>query len=156
MSRFYRLATTPDRENAFSGEGRRLQGGRWNSQGIAMVYAAGSLSLAILEQLAQVDVDDLPPLFYFSIDGPSNGAIPTMAELTGGELPEGWDARPAGAVSKSLGDEWIRAGSGCLVRVPSVLVPHENNLLMNPNHADFHKLSIGSPTPFRFDRRLID
>ncbi len=39
---------------AFTGEGARLYGGRWNSKGTAVVYAAGSAALAALELLVHL------------------------------------------------------------------------------------------------------
>ena len=42
-------------DSAFSGEGARLAGGRWNARGIPMVYLASSLSLAALDRLAHTD-----------------------------------------------------------------------------------------------------
>ena len=35
--------------SAFTGEGARRYGGRWNHKGVPIVYAAGSLSLAAIE-----------------------------------------------------------------------------------------------------------
>ncbi len=35
--------------SAFTGEGSRRYGGRWNHKGIPIVYAAGYLSLAAIE-----------------------------------------------------------------------------------------------------------
>ena len=42
------------------GEGARLNGGRWNSEGVAAVYTASSLALAALEYLVHVDIEDVP------------------------------------------------------------------------------------------------
>ncbi|MBC8006624.1 MAG: RES domain-containing protein, partial [Prolixibacteraceae bacterium] len=39
---------------AFSGEGARLYGGRWNRKGVPMVYTAGSQSLAMLKCLCKM------------------------------------------------------------------------------------------------------
>lgn len=41
-----------------------------------------------------------------------------------------------------------------VLAVPSVLVPTETNYLINPNHPDFPKISIGNPEDFQFDPRL--
>ena len=49
----WRLVTPRFARTAFSGEGARLYGGRWNRKGVPMVYTAGSLSLAVLEMLVQ-------------------------------------------------------------------------------------------------------
>ena len=44
----WRITRASRPADAFSGEGARLYGGRWNSPGIRLVYTAGSRSLAIL------------------------------------------------------------------------------------------------------------
>ena len=56
MIRAWRIVKTRYSADAFSGEGARLYGGRWNSPGVAMVYTAGSKSLATLEVLVHLDM----------------------------------------------------------------------------------------------------
>ena len=41
------------------------------------------------------------------------------------------------------------------MQVPSVLIPEESNVLLNPNHADYFGLTWTEPQPFRFDPRLF-
>jgi RES domain-containing protein len=38
--------------------------------------------------------------------------------------------------------------------VPSALVADEFNLILNPTHPDFSRLTIGPPRPFAFDGRI--
>ncbi|MEE8586705.1 MAG: RES domain-containing protein, partial [Acidobacteriota bacterium] len=56
----WRICSRRHAESAFSGEGARRFGGRWNFPGAAMVYASDSLSLAALEMLVHADWQDLP------------------------------------------------------------------------------------------------
>ena len=63
---------------AFAGEGARLYGGRWNSRGVSVVYAAGSQSLAVLEMLVHLDAADLLQsyvLFAVKIDEAQMSAL---------------------------------------------------------------------------------
>jgi RES domain-containing protein len=53
MPRFYRLVKSRFAEQAFDGEGAKLAGGRWNSKGVTIAYAADSIALAALELLAR-------------------------------------------------------------------------------------------------------
>jgi len=53
MLTVWRLVTARFADTAFSGDGARLYGGRWNRKGVPLVYAAGSQSLAMLEMLVQ-------------------------------------------------------------------------------------------------------
>ncbi len=43
MRRVWRLVTARYAETAFSGEGARRYGGRWNPKGVPVIYTAGSL-----------------------------------------------------------------------------------------------------------------
>lgn len=69
-------------------------------------------------------------------------------------LPKQWRAYPAPVEVRLIGDEWVASGRSVGLRVPSVLVPNENNFLVNPLHADFSRLKIGKPVEFEFDVRL--
>ena len=55
MVRAFRLTRTSRVSSALTGEGAGKYGGRWNSPGTRVVYASGSLSLAILEIMVHLD-----------------------------------------------------------------------------------------------------
>jgi len=40
-------------------------------------------------------------------------------------------------------------------QVPSVIIPAEFNVLLNPNHSSYDKIRWSEPRPFRFDPRLF-
>jgi RES domain-containing protein len=54
-----------------------------------------------------------------------------------------------------IGDIWFQQNSSAAMLVPSVLIDVEWNILLNPQHADFAKLSILQVRPFRFDERMF-
>jgi len=71
------------------------------------------------------------------------------------ELPLNWrDPRPP-AELKDIGDEWIRSERSAVLSLPSVIVEHEHNYLLNPVHADFKRIKLSPLKPFRLDRRLV-
>jgi RES domain-containing protein len=53
------------------------------------------------------------------------------------------------------GHAWLLESRQLAVQVPSVLIPEEFNVLLNPNHADYFGLTWTGPQPFRFDPRLF-
>jgi RES domain-containing protein len=107
----WRITKTTDIKNAFSGEGARLYGGRWNSKGIAVVYAAATRSLAMLEILVHIRnaQQTLPPtpymFFHVSFD---EGLI---QELPFSSLPPDWDLEPPTDSTRSVGDAWVSAAT---------------------------------------------
>jgi RES domain-containing protein len=148
----WRIVAARFAARAFDGEGARRYGGRWNPRGISVVYSASTLSLAALETLVQVDAD-LAPLDHVSIPAeiPEDLAIRTLIPA---DLPSNWRDYPAPERLKNLGAEWIHAQESAVLIVPSVVVPREHVVLLNPHHPEFPKLRLGTPEPFVFDPRL--
>jgi len=53
-----------------------------------------------------------------------------------------------------IGDDWLDVCGQLAMRVPSVLIPEETNIILNPNHPHFNKVICGEMLEFRFDKRL--
>jgi RES domain-containing protein len=117
-----------------TGAGAKRSGGRWNSPGTPMVYCAGNIALATLETLSYLRAGSLPyNRFLVRIDIPQ-AVWDRRATLD--PLPGGWDAVPAGRASRAAGDAWVASKRSALLAVPSVIVPDEMNILVNPHHPD--------------------
>ena len=139
------------RRNAFSGEGARRFGGRWNSPGVAVVYLSEHQSLAALEIF--VHLQPLVPhdkyLAYFVEWDEAQ-----METLSPKKLPLDWRASPPGPATMQLGDQWIREARSVVLAVPSAILPAERNFLLNPAHPKFRHLRLHKPVEFTFDNRL--
>jgi RES domain-containing protein len=147
----WRITKQKHAKSAFTGEGARLYGGRWNSPGTAMIYTAQSQSLAVLEVLVHLDSPELLKkylLFEVAVDEAY------VAELDPSKLPRNWRADPAPSKVQTIGDHWAAGGTSAVLRVPSTLVPGESNFLLSPRHPDFRKFVIGKALPFQFDPRF--
>ena len=152
MTRAWRIVKAKYSAAAFDGEGARLYGGRWNSPGTAMIYAADSPSLAALELLVGLeDAAFLSSFVLLSVDFPD----PAIVDLKTDQLPADWRSYPAPPALARYGDAWIRAATSLALRVPSVVVPQQSNLLIHPKHPDFRSLVFGPPEPFHLDPRLL-
>jgi RES domain-containing protein len=147
----WRITKRKHSKAAFTGNGARKYGGRWNSPGIPVVYTAQSQSLAVLEILVHLENAELLPAYVLIAVEIEQSFISEMDRF---RLPRGWRADPAPPGLRAIGDEWALAGKSAVLRVPSTLVPAEDNLLLNPLHRDFRRLRISDPIPFRFDPRL--
>ena len=135
------------------GEGPRLYGGRWNASGTSVIYTAGSRSLASLEYLVHVPMPYEPlDLSIATISLPDD----CTAEAVDVEaLPRGWRDHPAPAVLADIGTDWVHRGESLVLWVPSVLVPDESNIIINPGHLEMSGVTIKSVHPYAFDERLL-
>lgn len=139
---------------ALDGEGARLYGARWNSRGTAVVYAASHLSLAALEYLVHIDQEDAPDdLVALRLHVPDSA---TELEYEPIALPAGWRDTPPRPESQAIGDQWAGSGEHLLLRVPSVVVPEESNVLVNPAHPDASGVRVSASRNFSYDLRLLD
>jgi RES domain-containing protein len=135
---------------AFDGEGARLFGGRWNSAGRPVVYTAATTSLALLEILVNADAGLLP--HYVTIPVTFDERL--VERVAPEDLPEDWRTYPAPFALKRIGDAWLDSARSCALRVPSAVVPHESNYLLNPTHGDFASVLFGEPITLESDTRL--
>jgi len=154
----YRISKEPDPAKAFSGQGAKDWGGRWNSRGVPVVYTAAHRSLSILEVLVHVKggagtgtAAISAPFYVCSI---SFDAM-LLEELPISSLPVGWNSEPPTSASQSLGDAWVLVARSPVLAVPSVIVPEEHNYVLNPNHPRFRDVQIGFPVVCSFDPRLL-
>lgn len=152
----WRIATdTPDyTAEEMSGLGAKATGGRWNRVGTAVVYTAGSRALACLETVVHLAAGSLPLNRYLvGIDIPDD-VWAARQTLTAATAPVGWDALPAGLVSLEIGDRWVRGAACCILEVPSVIVPEESNILINPAHPDAARITAAKVRKWLYDSRV--
>ncbi len=136
----------------FSGEGSFLYGGRWSSPGIRLSYASTYRSLAVLEYLAHIDPSFASQdVVIASLHIPEDASVvPTRP------LPENWRQTPAPETLRTVGDQFISSGRASIMLVPSVILPEEKNVLINPKHPDAIRMVRGKAlVNFRFDPRLL-
>ena len=115
------------------------------------MYMSGSLALAALEYLVNVDPESAPgDLVARAANIPDSLAI---KEIAADDLPKGWWSFPAPQSLAILGTKWAESLATAVLRVPSAVVPQESNLILNPNHPGFSRISVEAPVPFTFDTR---
>ncbi|OYT91147.1 MAG: hypothetical protein CFE43_15000 [Burkholderiales bacterium PBB3] len=135
-----------------NGTGARLTGGRWNSPGVAAIYAGMTAEIAAMEKL--VHSSDLLPkdLVLAVIALPDD---PTLYMRYGvKDLPDGWDALPSSASAVLIGDKFLLDSKHLGLFVPSAVMPEATNVVLNPNHPAFANVAISIVRPFEFDSRL--
>ncbi len=146
----YRICHTLYNDD-LSGNGAKLFGGRWNSKGIPMLYVSEHISLAVLEMLVNNQFQDFSiELSLLRIFIPD--AI-DVKEIKLNKLKDKWNEDAS--FSKFIGNEFIKAKSNLVLKVPSAVVMDEHNFLINPLHADFKKVKITEVKEFSTDNRLF-
>jgi RES domain-containing protein len=150
--RVYRAFERKHAATAFSGEGARLYGGRWSSPGTAVVYTSTTFSLALLEIMVNTSNAGIPAdMVYAPIDIPDDVGREVLDVAA---LPQKWFVFPAPPTCRSAGDSWIESGRTVALVVPSAVARIEANVLLNPAHRDFARLTIGGIENIAIDRRL--
>jgi RES domain-containing protein len=149
MITVWRIVRAEHQASAFTGEGPRMNGGRWNNKGTAIVYTSGSISLASMEMIVNLPSAALLEC-YVKIPVQFNDEL--LEELT--KLPKDWGSRPASPSTKAIGDLWVMQNRSVVFKVPSVVVPDEYNYLLNPAHPDWRKIQIQKPIAYQFDPRM--
>lgn len=153
---FWRIAAETKSYPAddMTGTGARIAGGRWNDVGTAMIYAAGSRALACLETFVHLNSGGLPFNRYLvEITVPDDLHDAALA-VRPANHPVGWDAEPAGRTSIAFGTEWANGQSSAILLMPSVIVPEEDNVLVNPMHPDAHRITARKVRKWLYDPRM--
>ena len=135
-----RRAKFPDLE----GKGAALTDGRWNSKGTAVVYIISCSALAVLEYRVHTSADPTDLLLY-RLELPDTLAV----EWTG------W--MPDISTLRKFEDVWVKSMRSPILIVPSVVVPNQTNVLLNPMHpALLGNIAIVDKQSFLLDVRLFD
>jgi len=152
LMEIYRITQQQFAED-FSGNGARLFGGRWNSEGFFALYTSSSGSLALLETLAHTPAKMLDAKVYHLVTlwVPDSVSIQKIM-ITG--LIEGWDALDIRPFTKKIGDRFLSDKKNLLLQVPSVMMPEEINYVINPLHKDMKHLKIVNKRRIYFDQRI--
>lgn len=149
----WRLCRAIHAADAFSGEGARRFGGRWNSRGVPMVYTSTSLALAAIELFVHLDPSQAPSdLVSISALLPEGEPQQTLDVA---DLPAEWWTDQSAAVLRETGDAWMRRADSLALKVPSAPIRIEWNVLLNPLHPRMRLLKIDPLLPFVFDARMF-
>ena len=150
--RIWRICRARFAGEAFSGQGARRFGGRWNSPGVPMVYSSSSLALAAMELFVHLEPNQQPDDLV-SIAALLPEGEPAM-RLEPSKLPSRWwsdNFKPL----RVIGDKWIHENKSLAIEVPSAALRMEWNVLVNPLHPAITEVKIEEPQQFRFDARMF-
>jgi len=151
VATFYRIVQAEWARVAMNGEGAFLHGGRWNPPGLHAVYLAESRALAALEIIVHAPREVLS-LDWRIIEVEVPDKLIEVASRA--DLPSGWQAMPSSLTARNFGMAWLNARKALALKLPSVIIPEEHSLMLNPRHADVVKLRVSKPRKFELDSRF--
>lgn len=155
MPTAWRIVKEKHKGTAFDGEGSRLYGGRWTRVGRRAVYTSSSVALATLEILVHLGLTNrsvvMNSYVFYPVEIPDDLVFQVDPEA----LPENWAAPIPPAELCLVGDSWLDGREKPVLRLPSAVVFSEPNYILNPDHPDFPRLSIGPEQSYAFDSRLL-
>jgi RES domain-containing protein len=135
-----------------SGEGARLFGGRWNKPGNSMVYFSEYLSLCVLEILVHTEQQLLTNDYHFlEVEIPES----EIEIISLRKLFKNWRTNPPVSSTQDYGTNWLASQKNLALKVPSAVLPHEYNILINPNHKHFSKVKIICKSILDIDSRVL-
>ncbi|PKE31588.1 hypothetical protein CWS43_05905 [Rahnella sp. AA] len=150
--KLFRIIQTQHLATAWTGAGAQIYGGRWNPPGRPVVYLTTSISLAILEILVHLQNSMLMHSYTLLSIEVTQAQLDTL-EVD--ELAADWRSPSPPDSTQRQGEAWLADGEYVGLRVPSVIVPTEYNVLLNPQHPDFAQLLDSvEREPMMFDPRL--
>jgi RES domain-containing protein len=146
----YRISITKH-ANDLSGEGARLNGGRWNNKLIPCTYTAESRALAVLEYTVNVNIDEIPrALSLVLIEIPDKNIL----KLNEANLPGNWKQSPTPSSTRQFGTSLLTAAKNAVIKIQSAVIPQEFNYILNPAHPDSKNFKILDIQDFVFDVRI--
>ncbi len=138
MALWYRTHHSKNLQYVFSGEGGLFVCGRWNHIGKKAIYCSESIALATIEWLSHNGLSVSGFNYYrYSINIPDD----MIKNYKAKDLPKNWNATPSIEATRTFADKFLFASHRPLaISIPSVVVPEEKNLIINPLHPDFTKV----------------
>ena len=137
-----------------NGTGGLKASARWHTRGHRIVYLSATPASALLEILVHLEIEEehLPRSYkLLEIQVPDDVGIEKVEDRE--KLPNGWPKKLS--VTRASGDQWLARNSSALLQVPSALVPHTSNFLLNPLHKEAARILVASISRQGFDRRLL-
>ncbi|MBW4092798.1 MAG: RES domain-containing protein [Proteobacteria bacterium] len=149
--RLWRIVT--GKHPIWSGDGARRFGQRWNPPGVPAIYTGTSFAVCLIEVLVHAN-RTVPPSAARYVEA----VVPddVSRETFDPALHDGWDDLLDTSIAQAFGRTWIEQRRSALLIVPSVVTGgRDTNVVVNPDHPDAARISVGPETPVTLDSRLF-
>lgn len=128
---------------------------RWNKRGEYVIYTGSTRSLSTLELIVHRNFIK-PNINYrvMIISVPDSDIM--VKTIKTSDLPKNWRRFEAYTKLQQIGSDWINSRETLLLKVPSAVIPHEYNYIINTEHPDFKDNVVLTRTEEYFwDDRLL-
>jgi len=145
MAIVYRVVRQKYADRPLDVTGIWLNGGRWNSPGVGILYTAEHPALTLVEILVhmpQVPYDELPAYRLFSLELPQN----SQRVVDTASLPPYWQENTYHRSQHLLAD-WLAKPDVLALGVPSSVMPSGINYLLHPAHSDYGSIRLIDEKP---------
>jgi RES domain-containing protein len=144
----YRIGEHSNRYPIFDDLGSKIVPGRWNNK-YPVIYTASNYSLAMLEKLVHCNTGDIPEQQqWIEITIPNGVSYETVTLYS---LKQWHNSK----ITRKFGDTWLKSQRSCILFVPSIISPTENNILINKSHPEFEQITTSINQPVVWDKRLF-
>ena len=129
-----------------TGMGAKINGGRWNHEGIPCIYLSESRALSLLEYTAHTGINTMPPALSFTtFEVPEH----SMRTLSVSELPRNWLQRPHSGENRDLGSSLLAETDCLLLKLPSLIINQEFSFVLNTEHPLIGSVKITDVTSYK-------
>ena len=148
----FRITRNKHLKDDLTGKGASLFPGRWNMKDVFCIYTSETRALALLEHMTNISRESyLHSSFTMRIFSMPDDCI---LRISLSDLPSNWRERPPPVSTREFGTKLIESKKSLAYLLPSVVIPQEFNILIDPLHPDMKKLRIGNDQIIGFDIRL--
>jgi len=137
--------------NDITGEGARLNGGRWNHPGVSCIYTGESRSLVLLEYSVHVSIHNIKRALSFTVFSAPDDSITILKTA---DLPGNWKTFPHPKETRDMGSALLTRNSDLIIKIPSVIVEEEYICLINPNHPRKNEIKVITISDYAYDLRV--
>jgi len=126
--------------------------GRWNGAGRKVIYSAGSLALAFIENMIRRQGLGFGSSFQTTIlEIPDELTIGSISIV---DLPGGWRSFRDYSLCQPYGNAWYDEGKIPILKVPSAVLPEESNFVLNTLHPKCNEIKVLGITGLIPDERI--
>jgi RES domain-containing protein len=128
---------------------------RWHHVGQPVLYTAPNPSLAMLEILVHVGAKNFDERKVIEFEVPRR-SVETVSLAHFIQMLRDSPKNDEQKLTRDFGTQWLKEKRSLLLEVPSIIVPFENNFIVNPAHRSFAGLEFLRSETVRADWRLSE